>query len=123
MKLLLIGLAGMTGTLCRFWLSEFVARRYGEAFPLGTLVVNLIGCFVAGLLFQLIEERSLLTPTTRAVLLIGFLGGLTTFSSFGLQTFALLRDGQLGLAALNVAIANLAALLMVWLGFMLARMF
>ena len=71
---------------------------------MGTLVVNLLGCFLAGLLSYLMFERFLLSQTTRTVLLIGLLGGFTTFSSFGLQSFNMLRDGEVGLALLNVGL-------------------
>ncbi len=120
-RLLLIGLAGFVGTLMRYGLSEMIARRYGESFPTGTLVVNLIGCFLAGLFFYLIFERYPVSQTMRAVLFIGLLGGFTTFSSFGLQTFTLLRDGQMGLGLLNIAVSNIGGLLMVGLGYSLAR--
>lgn len=120
-KLLLIGLAGFIGTLSRYWLSGVVARRYGETFPMGTLVVNLVGCFMVGLLFYLLQERFLVNQTVRTVILIGFLGGFTTFSSFGLQTFTLLQDGEFGLAALNILGANLIGLVLVWAGYTLAR--
>jgi fluoride exporter len=120
-KIILIGLAGLVGTVCRYWLSGLVARQYGETFPWGTLVVNVIGCFLAGVLFYLMEERFLVGPTPRAVVLVGLLGGFTTFSSFGLQTFILLRDGQFALAALNVTISNLLGLLMLWAGYSLVR--
>ena len=111
----------MIGTLLRYWLSGIVARRYGETFPTGTIVVNLIGCFGAGAVFHLTEERFLVDPTIRTVILIGLLGGFTTFSSFGLQTIALLRDGEFGLAVLNVGVSNCLGLLMVWLGYIVVR--
>src|SRR5215813_9704334 len=120
-KTILIGLAGLTGTLLRYWLSGFVARRYGETFPVGTMVVNVLGCLVAGAVFNLTEERFLVNPTLRTVILIGLLGGFTTFSSYGLQTFTLLRDGELGLATLNVAVSNVLGLIMVWVGYALVR--
>lgn len=120
-RLIFIGLAGGAGTLVRYWLSEWTARRFGEAFPTGTLIVNLVGCFLAGLLFYLMFDRFLVNPTLRAVVLIGLLGGFTTFSSYGLQTFTLLRDGEMGLALLNIAISNVAGLLLVWMGYSLAR--
>ena len=82
-KSLLIGFAGFVGTLGRYWLSGFVARRYGETFPLGTLVVNLLGCFLVGLLFYLMQERYLVNQNVRTIVLAGLLGGFTTFSSFG----------------------------------------
>jgi CrcB protein len=120
-KILLIGLAGLLGTLGRYWLSGYVAERYGETFPLGTLAVNLVGCFLVGVFFYLAQERFLVHEPWRTTLLIGLLGGFTTFSSFGLQTFVLLRDGEFTFAALNVAASNLLGLLMVWGGYTLAR--
>ena len=120
-KTILIGIAGLIGTLLRYWLSGFVARKSGETFPWGTLVVNILGCLIAGAVFHLTEERFLLNPTFRAVILIGLLGGFTTFSSYGLQTFTLLRDGAFGLATLNVVVSNVLGLFMVWIGYGLAK--
>jgi CrcB protein len=120
-KIILIALAGLVGTLLRYWLSGFLARQYGETFPWGTMAVNLIGCFVAGALFVLTEERFLVSPTIRTVILIGLLGGFTTFSAYGLQTFALLRDGEFGLAMLNVVTSNILGLFMVWAGYVFGK--
>ena len=120
-KTTLIGVAGLIGTLGRYWLSGFVARQYGETFPWGTLFVNVVGCFLAGAVFYLTEERFLVSPMVRSAILIGLLGGFTTFSSFGLQTFTLVRDGQLGLATLNITLSNLLGLVMVWAGYSLSR--
>lgn len=122
MKILLVGLAGLAGTLCRYWLAGALARRYGEAFPWGTLAVNVAGCFLAGLLFFTLRERFNTGETAQAIVLIGLLGGFTTFSSFGLQTFMLLRDGEVGYAVLNIAASNLLGLLMVWAGYALAKL-
>src|SRR5215213_5838243 len=121
LRILLVGLAGLLGTLCRYWLSGAVSRRYGEAFPAGTLVVNLLGCFAAGLLFHFMQERQAFSETARAAVFVGLLGGFTTFSSYGLQTFTLLREGRLGMAALNVVASNLLGLLMVCAGYALAK--
>ena len=120
-KLFLIGLAGFIGTLSRYWMSGVIARRFGETFPTGTLVVNLAGCFLGGLLFYVLEERFLVNQTVRTAALIGFLGGFTTFSSFGLQTFTLLQDGELGLAVLNISTSNLVGLLLVLAGYAFAK--
>jgi CrcB protein len=121
LKIVLIGLAGLAGTLCRYWLSGFVAQRFGETFPAGTLVVNIVGCFLAGFLFYLMQERYLVNQTLRTMVMIGFLGAFTTFSSYGLQTLTLLRDGEFGFAALNVAVSNTVGLLVVWVGYALAK--
>lgn len=122
LRLLTVGLAGLAGTLCRYWLSGVFSRRYGEAFPAGTLAVNLLGCFAAGLLFHLTQGRFALGETARAAVFVGLLGGFTTFSAYGLQTFEMLRDGRVGLAALNVVASNLLGVLMVCAGYALAKL-
>jgi CrcB protein len=118
-KTIFIAFAGAAGTLLRYWLAGVVSRQYGEAFPWGTMAVNLIGCLAAGAVFSLTEERLLLSPTARTVILVGLLGGFTTFSAYGLQTFALLRDGEFGFAMLNVITSNVLGVSMVWLGYVL----
>ena len=120
-KTILIGLAGLTGTLLRYWLSGLVARQYGETFPWGTMAVNMIGCLLTGAIFYLTEERFLISPTLRTMILIGLMGGFTTFSSYGLQTFTLLRDGEFGLATLNIGVSNVLGLLLVWAGYALVK--
>ena len=118
-----VAVAGLLGTLLRYWLSGFVARQYGETFPWDTMAVNLIGCFLTGVAFFVTETRFVVNPTVRIVILIGLLGGFTTFSAYGLQTFALLRDGELGLAILNVVTSNTLGLVMVWVGYLMAKVF
>jgi CrcB protein len=120
-KTIFIALAGVVATLSRYWLSGFVTRQYGETFPWGTIAVNLIGCLATGAMLSLTEERFVLNPTARTVILIGLLGGFTTFSSYGMQTFTMLRDGELGLALLNVLTSNVLGLFMVWAGYLLGR--
>lgn len=120
-KLLLIGFAGFVGTVSRYWLSDVFARKYGETFPFGTLVVNLVGCFLIGLLFYVVQERYLVSHNVRAVIFIGLLGGFTTFSALGLQTFTLLQNNQVALATVNIAASNVLGLLLVWAGYTLAK--
>jgi CrcB protein len=120
-RIILVGLAGLVGTLGRYWLSGLIARQYGETFPWGTLGVNAVGCFFTGAIYYASEERFLINPTVRSVILIGLLGGFTTFSSYGLQTFTLLREGEFGLAALNVTVSNLLGLMLVWAGYTLMK--
>ena len=120
-RLLLIGFAGLAGTLGRYFISVLLARRFGESFPVGTIIINVLGCFLAGFLFYVMQERNLVSETVRLAIMVGFLGGFTTFSAFGLQTFTLFRDGELFLALLNLAVSNVAGLLTVWVGFLLAR--
>jgi CrcB protein len=93
----------------------------GFLFPFGTFSVNLLGCFLIGLLAGLAEYRGLFTPELRALLLVGFLGGFTTFSTFGFESVQLIRDGEFMLAGLNVVGQVILGLVGVWLGFVLAR--
>lgn len=121
-RLLFVGLGGFVGTLGRYWLSGFIARRYGETFPFGTLIVNALGCFVIGFLFYVFYERALASPASRTAVFIGLIGGFTTFSSYGLQTFTLVRDGEVFLALVNIVASNVLGLGLVWVGYTLARL-
>ena len=111
-------LGGAVGTGLRMWLSGLLATRYGETFPVGTLAVNVLGCFVISLFGSLTgpEGRFLTSPPTRPVVMIGVLGGFTTFSSFGFQTFYLFAEGAWLRAGLNVALSLTLCLLVVWFG-------
>ena len=120
-KLLWIAVGGVVGTLCRYMFSTWVDQRSQSTFPYGTLAVNLVGCFIAGLLFP-IFERAAIPPEMRLAVFTGFLGGFTTFSAYGLQTFILVDGGLMSLAAVNIVVSNLAGLAMVWLGIGAARM-
>src|SRR3954452_11039875 len=115
---LFVMLGGAIGTGARFWLSGLVAARYGEAFPLGTLIVNITGCFLVGLLATVADPagRFLVAPGTRQFLLLGICGGYTTFSSFSLQTLDLVREGDWLRAALNLAFSLILCLFATWLG-------
>jgi fluoride exporter len=121
LKMLYIGLAGLLGTVARYGLSGWVDRKMGGGFPVGTLTVNLAGCFLAGFLYQLLEHRFLIDPALRSVILIGFLGGFTTFSSYGVQTFTLALGGQFWLASVNVLASNVGGLLLLWIGYISAK--
>ena len=120
-KILFIGVAGLLGTLGRYWLSGWADERWGASFPIGTLIVNLVGCLLIGFLFHATEEKYLVDPVLRSAVLVGFLGGFTTFSSFGVQTFNLLRDGEIFLAGVNVLVSNVAGLLLVWIGYAVSK--
>ena len=120
-RIVLIGMAGMMGTLARYWLSGWADERWGASFPAGTLIVNLLGCLAIGFLFQATEEKYLIDPVLRSAILVGFLGGFTTFSSFGVQTFSLLREGEIFLAGVNVVVSNVVGLILVWTGYTVSR--
>lgn len=109
---------GALGTGLRLFLSGLLAARYGETFPVGTLVVNISGSFVIGLYVALTgpEGAFLATPLSRQFVTIGVIGGFTTFSSFSLQTLNLLADGDWLRGALNVLLSVVLCLLGVWVG-------
>ena len=95
MNLLLIAVGGAMGAVSRFLLGNAVRKAMGRALPFGTFVINVAGCFAMGLLMTLIVDRELLPAAWRLFLCVGFLGGFTTFSSFGYETLMLLAEGRL----------------------------
>lgn len=113
-KWLYLFLGGGIGTIARYVLSGFVYQWLGTRFPLGTLSVNLSGCFLIGFLAAISEEKFLLSPELRILMGIGFLGGFTTFSTFILETAHLIRDDQVLMAFGNVVLS-------VCLGFVVFR--
>lgn len=121
-KILVVGLGGFLGAAARYVLSGLVHRCTSEAFPSGTLAVNLIGCLLMGVLVSLVEDRQLLAPGARVFLMVGVLGSLTTFSTFGYETLAMLRDGNLPHALGNIAANVVFGLLAVWLGWTAVRL-
>jgi len=116
---------GALGTAARMGLSNFVAERYGPAFPTGTLIVNVSGCFIIGFFAALTGPDSayLAPPLVRQTVMIGFLGGYTTFSSFSLQTLTLLNDGEWLYAGWNVLLSVAGCLVAAWLGLALGGHF
>lgn len=121
-RLLWIALAGAVGTLSRYALSGLVQRVCGEKFPWGTLVVNGLGCFLFGLVWALAEERMVISGQTRFIVLTGFMGAFTTFSTFAFETGAFLRDSEWLLAATNLVGQNVLGLIGVFLGFAASRL-
>jgi CrcB protein len=121
-KVMLLALAGATGTLARYGLAGFVHRTSRVSFPLGTLVVNLTGCFLAGLLWTLFENRWPVSGETRTIVLLGFLGAFTTFSAFILETGELVRSAQWMYAAANVAMQTGLGFIALFAGIMLGRL-
>lgn len=120
MQTISIALGGALGALLRFWASTAVYAWLGRQFPWGTLAVNVMGSFLMGLLAMLLLERLVSGPELRAFVLIGFLGAFTTFSTFSMETFNLLEQGDTATAMLNIAVSVVACLTAtlagVWLG-------
>lgn len=120
-KLAWIGVAGALGALARYELGALVQRIGGTVFPWSTLVVNGLGCLMFGLIWSLAEVRSLISPDLRTILLAGFMGAFTTFSTFAFETGAFLRDGQVLMALANIALQLIVGLAAMAAGQMLGR--
>ena len=117
-----IALGGAGGALARHWMSNLVHAGAGSRFPFGTLSVNLLGSFAIGIVYVLIVERGLIHPDWKSVAMVGFLGAFTTFSTFSLETIALLENGQLALALGYVLLSVTVCVLAVWLSMTLTRL-
>lgn len=109
------------GGLSRYYLSAWIYSLLGRSFPWGTLVVNVIGAYCIGLIMELGMRSTLVSDTLRIGLTVGFMGGLTTFSTFSYETFRLLEDGQFVPALLNVLVSVVVCLLFTWLGIVTVR--
>jgi CrcB protein len=121
MPLLLIGLGGFAGAIARYLVDSAVTDRAGSAFPWGTLVINLSGSFVLGLLAALAIERTVLPADIRGPVLIGFLGAYTTFSTWMLESWRLIEAGSYGLALANLGGSVVLGLVAVFAGLVVGR--
>ncbi|MFQ5570714.1 MAG: fluoride efflux transporter CrcB [Rhodothermales bacterium] len=119
-KLLLIAAGGAVGAVLRYVVSGLTYRLFDETFPWGTLAVNLLGSFVIGLVWAVLE-RVVLSPKLTTFLFIGVLGAFTTFSTYSLESFHLLRDGEVRLGLVNILASNVLGLALVYVGFVCAR--
>ena len=120
-RYLLVLIGGGTGAMARYAAGSAIMTRFGGTFPLGTLVINVTGSFLIGFLMTMLTERFKLDPNWRLLLVVGFLGGYTTFSSFEWETYGTLRDGARWMGALNVVSSVMLGYAAVWLGAILAR--
>ncbi|HAO79288.1 MAG TPA: fluoride efflux transporter CrcB [Verrucomicrobia subdivision 3 bacterium] len=122
-----VAIGGALGSVSRYWLSGFVAARFGETFPWGTLVINVTGSFVIGIFAALAIPEGQMDSQSRMfvtqLLMIGVCGGYTTFSSFSLQTLNLLRDREWLYAGGNVILSVVLCMIAVWLGYLLGATF
>jgi CrcB protein len=114
---LLVAIGGALGALARYGTGVLVVRFWREPFPLATWIVNLAGCFLIGMLASVLERR-VAWDNLHYLLIIGFLGAYTTFSTFSMETVALLQRGQAGLALVNAGGSVVLGILMVWAGLM-----
>jgi len=116
-----IAIGGALGSVLRYLLSNATHAWLGRGFPYGTLAVNVLGCLAMGFLFVLLVERVGTSTVWRAGLLIGLLGGFTTFSSFSIETFNLIEQGAVAKAAANMVASLLLCVTATWFGVILAR--
>jgi len=122
-KVLLVGIGGFVGSILRYLTSGFVLKMVGKPyFPYGTLAVNILGCLLFGYLIGLSENRQLFTPETRVLVFVGFLGGFTTFSTFGYEVFSFARDGQIISLLVNILLHLVLGFGAVWLGYTLSKL-
>jgi CrcB protein len=120
-KIVLLALAGTCGTLARFWLSGAVFGVLGRDFPWGTWAVNIFGCFLFGLVWTLAEERGIISAQCRIVILVGFMGAFTTFSTLIFESAELLRDDEWIKMALNLVGQNIFGFAGLYLGVVCGR--
>ncbi|MCP4180678.1 MAG: fluoride efflux transporter CrcB [bacterium] len=119
---LIVGIGGVLGAISRYLLEALVKIFAGTAmFPFGTLTVNILGCLLIGMMFALIDGYSSVGPRVRLFFITGYLGALTTFSSFGLDTFKLIISNHMIIAGLNILIQVIVGLFAVWLGYVVIR--
>lgn len=121
-ELLVVGLGGFAGAISRYSIGAAVHRQLGPGFPYGTLAVNTLGCLAIGVVMTLVDAGAM-KPETRLLLATGFLGSLTTFSTFSHETFALLQVGRTAAAVSNMALNGLIGLLAVLAGRAITKFF
>ena len=120
-QILAVAIGGALGSLLRFWMSTWVHSFAGRGFPYGTLAVNVLGCLAMGVLFVIFTERLSDNVVWRAGILIGVLGGFTTFSSFSIETFSLVEQGEHLKALTNAAGSLVLCVGATWIGVIIGR--
>ncbi|MGB3364957.1 MAG: fluoride efflux transporter CrcB [Thermodesulfobacteriota bacterium] len=118
--LIYIAIGGAAGALLRYSVSGYIFRNSDGLLPWGTIAVNLIGCFIIGFLWNIFENFTYST-NTRAFVFIGILGAFTTFSTFGIESFYLLKDGEIKLGIINILISNVGGIGLVAIGYILSK--
>lgn len=120
-QLVLLAIAGAAGTLARYALAGLIQRLCGTSFPWGTLAINVIGCLLFGFVWSIADERMLISPQARIVILTGFMGAFTTFSTYAFETVQMLSDAEWLRAIGNVALENIVGIAAVFAGFAVGR--
>ena len=120
-QILLVGLGGATGSMLRYLAQVITLKHYSASFPLATFVVNVAGCFVAGLIFGLIAQETTDAQNLKLLLITGFCGGFTTFSAFALENVRLMNSGNTTTAIVYTLASVVAGLIAVWIGLLITR--
>lgn len=121
-KILLVMIGGSLGAISRYGISLLGVKLGGTQFPWGTMAANLTGCFLIGLIFSLADRSRILTPDIRLLIITGYLGALTTFSSFALESVNIVRDGTNLLFITNILVNNIGGLSLAFFGMWLGRL-
>ncbi|MCC5468557.1 fluoride efflux transporter CrcB [Pelosinus baikalensis] len=122
LRIIAVAVGGSIGATARYLVSVWAAERFGADFPYGTLIVNVVGCFIIGIFMTLTTERFIVNPYWRLLITVGFVGGLTTFSSFSYETFRVLEDSNMIMALYNIGLNLLLGFAATWIGIGVARL-
>ena len=122
LKIIAVAVGGSIGATARYLVSVWAAERFGADFPYGTLIVNVVGCFIIGIFMTVTTERFIVNPYWRLLITVGFVGGLTTFSSFSYETFRVLEDSNMIMALYNIGLNLLLGFVATWIGIGVARL-
>jgi CrcB protein len=115
-KYLMVGVGGFVGAIARFWLASYIGGKMGTRFPYGTLVINVSGSFLVGLVVTVLAEKMQWSQHWRYLIPIGFIGAYTTFSTFEYETLRTVQDGQFLIAFLNITLSVVVGFVAVWAG-------
>lgn len=121
LKIMMVAVGGSIGATTRYLVSTWAADKFGTNFPYGTLIVNVVGCFIIGAFMTLATERMIVSPYWRLLITVGFVGGLTTFSSYSYETLKLLQEADIMMAMSNLLANLILGFFGTWLGISAAR--
>ena len=116
-----VGLGSCTGGICRYLTQQYIQKNYPSSFPFGTLAVNVVGCFIIGIVYGLSLKGNFLSPQMRVLLISGFCGGYTTFSSFAYENISLIQDGEMFYTFLYIAFSIIIGFGSAYLGILLIK--
>ena len=119
---MIVAVGGGIGATTRYLVSTWAAEKFGTDFPYGTLIVNVVGCFIIGAFMTLVTEKLIVSPYWRLLVTVGFVGGLTTFSSYSYETIKLLQDASMMMAMYNLLSNVMIGFFATWLGISIARL-